>query len=292
MSDITLIRMQRLSLCLHLKSIRYKDSNELRIFITTRFTRYIKRQEKELHRTDSQKIATIIFTSSFMLLKGKGRQGPQVNSSSASRLVIWSYIHLFHVESPQVSKLYSNKAYHLHASAGQIPTGTHTGTKRGRTSKVSGKANLTTSYEEWGQHQIKSRRSHWRVGSGKQDGEGRPHSQTPAVPTAGEGTRPSQIQRSRQQRQTDKWETKGTLRLWEVVLEQKKEVKTQRLCYFLHCVQKASSKPMTKSGKGRKLMSNKENQAEEKHALVWEPMPEHTHLSCLSELCKSHLSLD
>lgn len=76
MSDITSIRIQRLSLCLHLKSIGYKDSKDLHTFIITRFTRYIKRQEKELHRIGSPKIAKITFMSSFMLLKGKGEQGP------------------------------------------------------------------------------------------------------------------------------------------------------------------------------------------------------------------------
>lgn len=75
-------------MCLHLKNIRYKDNNELHIFIIVRFTRYIIRQEKEFYKTDSQKIAKIIFMSSFMLLKGKGKQGSGANSSSASRLAI------------------------------------------------------------------------------------------------------------------------------------------------------------------------------------------------------------
>lgn len=62
--------------------------------------------------------------SSFMLLKGKGKQGPGANSSSASRLAIWTHPHHVHVQSPRVIKLNSNKAHHLPASPGQIPPGT------------------------------------------------------------------------------------------------------------------------------------------------------------------------
>lgn len=62
--------------------------------------------------------------SSFMLLKGKEKQGPGANSSSACRLPIWTHPHHFHVESPQVIKPNSNKALHLPASTGQIPPGT------------------------------------------------------------------------------------------------------------------------------------------------------------------------
>lgn len=62
--------------------------------------------------------------------------------------------------------------------------------------------------------------------------------QTSAVPSDSEQAQSSQIQRALQQMQTDKSETKGTLRLWKVILEQDKEVRTQKLWYVLHWVKR------------------------------------------------------
>lgn len=138
-------------------------------------------------------------------------------------------------------------------------------TQRSRTSKVSGKANLSTSSKELGQHQIKSKRSHLERSQWKARRQGQS-----MLPSA-QSQRPSSDVPNPQTpstTQTDEWETKATLRLSKVILEQDKETRTQQLCCFLHWVK---SKPVIRSGKVRKLMSDKENQAKDKHAPIWEP---------------------
>lgn len=57
---------------------------------------------------------------------------------------------------------------------------------------------------------------------------------------------------------TDESETKGTFTLCKVILEQDEEVRIQQLCNLRHGVKQVSSKPMTESGEGRELMSDKE----------------------------------
>lgn len=97
----------------------------------------------------------------------------------------WTFeanFHHFHVKSPQVAQLYSNKNHHLHASVGQMPLGTCTGTQRSIVSKVREKTNLSTSYEELG-HQINDLSREDPMGSRKVRADKAPkHLQCPKPP--------------------------------------------------------------------------------------------------------------
>lgn len=158
MSEITSMRIERLSLCLCLKYIRYKDNHQHRIFIIARFTRHIIRQEKELHKTDSQKTAKIIFYELFYASKREREarlRGQFIFCLQAAHLNSPSPLPCWEPAGDKAQLQQSTSPSCLH---GTNSSRYHRDPQR-TIPKVREKAHLSTSYEELGQ-QIKGKRSH------------------------------------------------------------------------------------------------------------------------------------
>lgn len=139
--------------------------------------------------------------------------------------------------------------------------------------KVREKANLSTSYEEWG-WQLKSRKSHWRGCSGKQEFDPK-HVQCPQPGSSSHLSEPPLPNADWQ------FKLRQLLGFEKSVWSRIRKWEPNNSAIFL-TESKASSKLMTKSGKVRN------NGKKEKQALLWGPTPAKTHPSTF-QICRSHL---